>query len=248
MELSRQEYWSGLPLPAPRDLPDPGIEPRSPALQADSLPSEPPGKSSIIQIKTYTLSSNRSLSLLSLPLHLSSGQTYSFFLSLPCPLYCFRVSWGQRGQSQGTTASGSPRARARAVEGPCAVYMLPLVALCTYIGKFLWDPSVGSLSEPPHCYHPAITAPPLDAPRSWTRTLAPVRSCALGEARLEAPPLFLSAFTPGLPSPKPVALLTVVLSKLGPCRHPLPLPSLLSWLSVAGSSNTLLAASAESDP
>ena len=38
MELSRQEYWSGFPFPFPEDLPDPGIEPRSPALQADSLP------------------------------------------------------------------------------------------------------------------------------------------------------------------------------------------------------------------
>ena len=44
MEFSRQEYWSGLPFPSPGDLPDPGIEPGSPALQADSLPSEPPGK------------------------------------------------------------------------------------------------------------------------------------------------------------------------------------------------------------
>ena len=40
--FSRQEYWSGLPFPSPEDLPDPGIEPESPALQADSLPSEPP--------------------------------------------------------------------------------------------------------------------------------------------------------------------------------------------------------------
>ena len=40
----RQEYWSGLPFPPTGDLPDPGIEPGSPALQADSLPSEPPGK------------------------------------------------------------------------------------------------------------------------------------------------------------------------------------------------------------
>ena len=43
MEFSRQEYWSGLPFPSPGDLPDPGIEPGSPALQADALPSEPPG-------------------------------------------------------------------------------------------------------------------------------------------------------------------------------------------------------------
>ena len=42
--ISRQEYWRGLPFPSPGDLPDPGIYPRSPALQADSLPSEPPGK------------------------------------------------------------------------------------------------------------------------------------------------------------------------------------------------------------
>ena len=44
MGFSRQEYWSGLPFPSPGDLRDPGIKPRSPALQADVLTSEPPGK------------------------------------------------------------------------------------------------------------------------------------------------------------------------------------------------------------
>ena len=44
MGFSRQEYWSGLPFPSPGDLPNPGIEPGSPTLQADALPSEPPGK------------------------------------------------------------------------------------------------------------------------------------------------------------------------------------------------------------
>ena len=44
MELSRQEYWSGLPFPPPGDLPNPGIKPGSPALQADPLLPEPPGK------------------------------------------------------------------------------------------------------------------------------------------------------------------------------------------------------------
>ena len=44
MEFSRQEYWSGLPFPSPGDLPNPGNKPRSPALQADTLPSELPGK------------------------------------------------------------------------------------------------------------------------------------------------------------------------------------------------------------
>ena len=44
MGFSRRECWSGLPFPSPGDLPDPGIEPGSPALQTDALPSEPPGK------------------------------------------------------------------------------------------------------------------------------------------------------------------------------------------------------------
>ena len=44
MGFSRQEYWSGLPFPSPGGLPNPGIEPGSPALQADALPSAPPGK------------------------------------------------------------------------------------------------------------------------------------------------------------------------------------------------------------
>ena len=43
--FTRQEYWSGLPFPSPEDLPDRGIEPRSPTLQVDTLLSEPPGKS-----------------------------------------------------------------------------------------------------------------------------------------------------------------------------------------------------------
>ena len=44
MEFSRQECWSGLPFPSPEDLPHPGIKLRFSTLQADSLPSEPPGK------------------------------------------------------------------------------------------------------------------------------------------------------------------------------------------------------------
>ena len=44
MGFSSQENWNGLPFPSPRDVPNPGIELRSPALQADSLPSELQGK------------------------------------------------------------------------------------------------------------------------------------------------------------------------------------------------------------
>ena len=55
LEFSRQEYWSGLPFPSPGNLPDPGIEPGSPALQRDSLLPEPPKKPSppiLLQITT----------------------------------------------------------------------------------------------------------------------------------------------------------------------------------------------------
>ena len=50
MGFPRQEYWIGLPFPPPGDLPDPGIEPEIPALPADSLPSEPPGKPRVLSI------------------------------------------------------------------------------------------------------------------------------------------------------------------------------------------------------
>ena len=56
VEFSRQEYWSGLLFPSPGDLPDPGIEPGSPALQAHSFTTEPPGKPSII-LKVYLCTS-----------------------------------------------------------------------------------------------------------------------------------------------------------------------------------------------
>ena len=51
MEFSRQEYWSGLPFLSPGDLPNTEIKPRSPALQVDSLPAEPPGK--CVYVYTY---------------------------------------------------------------------------------------------------------------------------------------------------------------------------------------------------
>ena len=56
MGFSRQGYWSGLPFPSPEDLPDPGIEPGSPTLQADVLPSEPPGKSRLLKDILFIIS------------------------------------------------------------------------------------------------------------------------------------------------------------------------------------------------
>ena len=55
MEFSRPEYWSGQPFPSPGDLPNPGIKPRSPALQADSLPAEPPGKPKNTRMSSLSL-------------------------------------------------------------------------------------------------------------------------------------------------------------------------------------------------
>ena len=60
-EFSRQESWSGLPFPSPGDLPDAGIEPGSPALPADSLPSEPPGKAISHKQKNSTVAKSSTL-------------------------------------------------------------------------------------------------------------------------------------------------------------------------------------------
>ena len=64
MGFSWQGYWSGLPFPSPGDLPNPGIEPGSPTLLADALPSEPPGKSLTRNDKTasYLISQHHSFS------------------------------------------------------------------------------------------------------------------------------------------------------------------------------------------
>ena len=69
MEFSRQEYWSGLSFPSPGDLPDPGIEPGSPTLQADNLWSEPPGKPLLV---TYFIFSSVCLGL---PWWLGDGES-----------------------------------------------------------------------------------------------------------------------------------------------------------------------------
>ena len=67
MGFSWQGYWIGLLFPSPGDLPDPGIEPKFPALQADTLPSEPPGKPLYIYIHIYIYTVPISLLYLFLP-------------------------------------------------------------------------------------------------------------------------------------------------------------------------------------
>ena len=58
MGFSKQEYWSELLFPSPGDLPNPGIKPRSRALQADSLPAEPPGKPNSWKRQIFVLFQN----------------------------------------------------------------------------------------------------------------------------------------------------------------------------------------------
>ena len=80
--ILRQEYWSGLPFPSPGDIPDPGIEPGSPALKADSLPSEPPRK---LSGKCWFLSTINRLS--HAPFHLNIPPTVSPSSKFPLAIY-----------------------------------------------------------------------------------------------------------------------------------------------------------------
>ena len=93
MGFSRQVYWSRLPCPPPGDLPNPGIEPRSPALQTNSLPSEPQGKpknpcsrgTSQLRNRTW-VSCTPALQVDSLPAELPGNPIHSF-IQLLCTEY-----------------------------------------------------------------------------------------------------------------------------------------------------------------
>ena len=84
--FSRQEYWSGLPFPSPGDLPDPGIEPGSLALEADALTSEPPGK---IFIKVL-LKNSKSIKFYTNLILSVFKATYNGYLPIFHELYCHK--------------------------------------------------------------------------------------------------------------------------------------------------------------
>ena len=167
------------------------------------------------------------MSLLSLPAHLSSGQTCSFFLSLPCSLYCFRVPRGQRGQSRGTMLPGPLGLEPGQWKGPvlciCSLSLLMHIYWKIPLGSFCGFAEWTSPLPPPSHHRPSPRCTskldkdlsPHQGPRTWG---GPFRSPSS---------LPLCTFAPGLPSPKAVALLTMVLSKLGPVGTP---PSALSPL------------------
>ena len=79
MGFSRQEYCNELPFPSPGDLPDPGIEPGSPTLQADSLPSEPPGKSGTRKTRGRINGSLLELGHINSSLLASKEELYGFY-------------------------------------------------------------------------------------------------------------------------------------------------------------------------
>ena len=97
MEFSRQEYWSGLPCPSPGDLPQPGMEPGSPALQADSLPSEPPGKPLCWRKENLVIKGIGGTASRLLPE--GTWTTYLAFLSFS--FLIFKRKKGQNSQSSG---------------------------------------------------------------------------------------------------------------------------------------------------
>ena len=94
MEFPRQEYWSGMPLPSPGDLPDPGIELRSTALETDGLPSEQPGKPCSLYLRPILQQPKGDPGRKGLfpVLHCSLGSLLLFMISYPL-IECLFQSW-----------------------------------------------------------------------------------------------------------------------------------------------------------
>ena len=118
MEFSRPEHWSGQPFPSPGDLRKPGIEPRSPTLQADSLPAEPPGKTknvgvgslSLLQWNFLTQESNQALLHCRQILYQLSHEGFCFTDKFTCKQY-HRIfaflSFKRNYENQGRHTKGS---------------------------------------------------------------------------------------------------------------------------------------------
>ena len=94
MGFSRKEYWSGLPFPSPGNLPDPGMEPRSPALRADALTSEPPGSQLKDLLKCRFSNANVPINenICNQGKDLCILEIYIFFL-LHFGKYCWSILW-----------------------------------------------------------------------------------------------------------------------------------------------------------
>ena len=88
MEFSGQEYWAGLPCPPPGDLPNVGTEPRSPALQVDSLLSEPPGKPIVSYGNAHQTSCEEEMSFQCVK-SLRPGYLFVIAVALPTYTHCY---------------------------------------------------------------------------------------------------------------------------------------------------------------
>ena len=102
MGVSRQEYWGGFPFPSPGDLPDPGIEPRSPALEADALTSEPPGKQVVLVGKDPPANAGDIRDAGSIP---GVGRSPEEGQGNPLQYSCLRIPW--TGATGGLQSVGS---------------------------------------------------------------------------------------------------------------------------------------------
>ena len=164
MEFSRQEYWNGLPFPSPGDLPNPGTEPRSPALQADSLLSEPPRKPTykdrellIIRLPWFVLAwlpptDLRTTVLYSSVATLWKSSFHSGFYSLP-QASTSRVASMVLQSSTATLASAPTFPSSPLSLQPHSPYTELFSALSTSLSNYLPIPDDGSLT-PKH--HPSI--------------------------------------------------------------------------------------------
>ena len=151
MGFSEQEYWSRLPFPSPGDLPDPGIEPRSPSLEADTLTSEPPGKP--VYLSVGVLNSLATQKVVCGPAPYASPGTLLKMRALqpPPPLTCSNKPSFQKIRWFPCTVNlrhqQSPINNSREVKTECGyksnLCFLPLCSVCCYL-------SIGSHRQKPH--------------------------------------------------------------------------------------------------
>ena len=158
MGFSRQEYWSGLPFPSPGNLPNPGIEPGSPALQADSSLPEPPGKPSGANI--YWAHGRCSLNICGMNGWASKDLWGLIWLFIMASV-CFPISVWMWGGQPGTVERPSHMASEAWV---CVLVLLTPWALVTSSVKWGWvilkaviEPSCKALSTGAHVDRQTLT-------------------------------------------------------------------------------------------
>ena len=140
MGFSRQEYWSGLPFPSPGDLPNPGIKPGSPTLEADALSSEPPGKprQHIKKQRHYFANKVHLVKAMVFPVVIYGCESWTIkkaegrkidAFELWCWRRLLRVPWTERRSNQSILKEISPG---------CSLEGLMLKLKLQYFGHVMW--------------------------------------------------------------------------------------------------------------